>query len=169
MKFEVEKYSLLSKPTKSGEASFFLNAELPDKSMALMYSSRLIYIVKDGERFLYVGEAKAELKTRLQRGFVSYRYFKRKGKARNGYKGYKWIKLLDSEDKSVKGKLDLYAILFSSKYDENREVIEAVEGDLVFEIKRRTGSWPLFQNEIHFNNENKMAHETAIKIIEMIS
>lgn len=168
MKFEIEKYSLSSKSTKGGEVSFSLTAIDTNNSKAIKYQSRLIYIVKNDEEFLYVGEAKAELKTRLQRGFGSYRYFKKKDKARNGYKGYKWIELVDTKDKNFKRQLDLYAILFSSQYDNNRAAIEAIEGDLVFEIKKRSGKWPLYQNEIHFNNENKLAHETALEILRMI-
>jgi hypothetical protein len=162
---QIEKYSLSYYPTRTGEISFELKA--CGQENALKHPHRLLYIVKLNEQFLYVGEAKSELKTRFQRGFSSYRYFKRTGKARGGYKGYKWIKLLDTTE-GKPNQLDIWAILFYSSYDEDRESIEAIEGEIVWEIRKRTHQWPMYQNEIHFNNNLKEARELANKILDEI-
>lgn len=165
--FDIEKYTLSYRPTKTKEVGFLLEPSNAVKSKALKYPHRLIYIVKHQNEFLYVGEAKAELNTRFERGFSSYRYFKRYGKARGGYKGYKWIKLIDPlEGKNYK--LEVWAILFSSNYQE-REQIEAIEGELVYHIRSLTGRWPRYQNEIHFNNEWPEAPVLAIRIFQNLT
>ncbi len=131
---------------------------------ALEETNRKLYVIKDGEKFLYVGEANCSIVTRLRRGFTSYRYFSRNGNARGGYQGYKWIKLSDSE---VRSALSVYVLVFEKKYDEYRGFVEAVEGELVYLIRKETKQWPLFQNEIHFTNEPgaaKIAEEIFSKL-----
>ncbi|TDE05820.1 hypothetical protein [Flavobacterium sandaracinum] len=44
------------------------------------------------------------------------------------------------------------AVIFDETSDEERSFVEAVEGELVYLVRQKTGKWPLFQNEIHFNN-----------------
>ncbi len=160
---QIERYRVFYHPTRTGEVSFELIAD--GQRDALKHPHRLLYIVKLNEQFLYVGEAKSELKTRFQRGFSSYRYFKRTGKARGGYKGYKWIKLLDPTE-GKPNQLDVWAILFDSSYDDNRDSIEAIEGEIVWKIRNQTNKWPTYQNEIHFNNDLKDANLIANKILE---
>ncbi|UMB52956.1 hypothetical protein MKD41_11495 [Lutibacter sp. A64] len=163
----IEKFSLSYKPTKSGEVSFHLKAINSKKNEALKYPNRLLYIVLNDNTFLYVGEAKAALKTRFQRSFGSYRHFIRVGKARGGYKGYKWIELLDPKKNTPK-ELKVWAVLFPASYNSYRDRIEAIEGELVWEIRKRTKHWPTFQNEIHFNNDYKDANRIANKILNEI-
>jgi hypothetical protein len=49
----------------------------------------------------------------------------------------------------------------------NCEPIEAIEGELVFLIRQRTGDWPRYQNEIHFTN-SAAAKKIAVKIYSKI-
>lgn len=127
---------------------------------ALKAERRKIYVVKSGHDYLYVGEANTSIKTRFQRGFVSHRYFVKNNKARGGYKGYKWI---DDPSRAENKLLSIYVAVLSKEYDEDREFSEAIEGELVFLIRSSENKWPLFQNEIHFNNR-----ERAIDIANQI-
>ncbi len=45
---------------------------------------------------------------------------------------------------------------------------KAFEGELVYLIRRETGKWPHFQNEIHFSNISERSVDIAIKIMELI-
>jgi hypothetical protein len=164
--WEIEKYTLSFKPTKTGEVSFLLKPSDINKAKAILYPHRLLYIVTFQNEYLYVGEAKAELKTRFQRSFTRYRHYKRTGDARGGYKGYKWIELIDN-DNSIQ--LDVWTVLLPSSYNNNRDKVEAIEGEVVWEIRNRQKKWPTYQNEIHFNNNYSRASEDAIKILRMIN
>lgn len=98
----------------------------------------------------------------MQRGTVSFNFANRNGgKGRNGYAGYKW---LNREQNTVRN-LKLHVAVFGPEYDDEqqRSVIEAIEGELVFLVRQQTGDWPLFQNEIHFRN-SKDARLTAVDI-----
>jgi len=125
---------------------------------------RMVYVVRKNEKIIYVGEAKRELVTRMQTGFVAYRHFKRTDKKRGGYQGYKWIDLLLEGDRD---ELFVDAFLFGPEYDENRSFIEGIEGELVFLVRKETRRWPDYQNEIHFSNQPG-AFETAQKIYQKI-
>ena len=160
---ELEKYKLIF----SGETQLKITFTLewvsgPKKAMEQI--NRKLYVIKQGERFLYVGEANCPIVTRLRRGFNSYRYFVKNGKGRGGYQGYKWIKLSDSE---VPPEINVYVLVFEEKHDKFRGFVEAVEGELVYLIRRETLQWPEFQNEIHFNNEKgsgQIAEEVFAKL-----
>lgn len=149
-KLYIEEYDLIHRLTRSGEISFVISTGKEEK--ALNTKNRILYIIKHNSKFLYVGEAKSSLKTKLERGFSSYRFYKRNGKARNGYKGYKWIELFENP----KNKLNIFVVLFNKSYSSNegRKIIEAIEGELVYLIRSQLGYWPKFQNGIHFNNNN---------------
>ncbi|MGC1472992.1 MAG: hypothetical protein WA775_10410 [Psychroserpens sp.] len=165
----IEKYTLHKKLLKDGQITFHLVSNDNQSCLAIDSKTRLIYIVKSEEDWLYVGEAKSSLKKRLQSGFNSYRYYKRTNKKRGGYGGYKWIELFDENiDKRRVESLKIIAILFDESYAEKREKIEAVEGELVYLIRQETGKWPLFQNEIHFKNKNKQSFKIALNIMEKI-
>jgi hypothetical protein len=67
-----------------------------------------------------------------------------------GYAGYKW----KNEDE-----VSITIFTFSSSeaalaYTDQRLFVEAVEAEVVYGIRNRTGRWPEYQNEIHFNNHN---------------
>jgi hypothetical protein len=99
-----------------------------------------IYLLKSNDEFLYVGYASQSLYTRLGQGF--------RANGERGYHGYKWKKL---------EKLELYVFIFPFLADtspkESRTYFEAIEAELVYQIRMQTGKWPLYQNEIHFNNQ----------------
>ncbi len=159
--YTTEKYTIKHNKTKSEEISYSLHAH--DKNTALHTERRILYVVKNGDDFLYVGEAKSSLKIRFDRGFIAYRYYKRNGDGRGGYKGYKWIELLETSNME----LQVFAFVFNSDYDkdDSRKVIEAIEGELVYLIRNNYGYWPKFQNEIHFQNIEG-AKEIAEGILE---
>lgn len=104
-----------------------------------------IYILKQEEEIVYVGYASQSIGTRLGQGI--------RANGANGYHGYKWKQALE---------LILYVFVFDhlligkkNKEDEPYVLMaEAVEAELVYLIREKTGKWPCFQNEIHFNNEN---------------
>lgn len=136
----------------------------PKNGAALLKESRKLYIVYHGKEMLYVGEANTSIKTRFQRGCNAFNYYKRNNdNARNGYKGYKWL----NKELNNHRDLTVSVITFSQKYDDKREFIEAIEGELVYLIRNKHGYWPKFQNEIHFSN-CEGAREIAEKIFEKI-
>lgn len=168
-KLSIEKYILKRRLFNKDQISFSLKAKEAKKNNALNYGNRLLYIVKNKEDFLYVGEAKSALKTRIARGFTSFRHFKRFGKKRGGYGGYKWIALFDEEQTSpVMNELNITVVLFDDSYNDGRHKLEAVEGELVFLIREKRGNWPLYQNEIHFNNDFEESREIASDILKFI-
>jgi len=166
MDFIHEQYDLIRAETQTGQITFRIEPKEVGKDKALKSTTRLIYVVRSAHDFLYVGEAKSALKTRLQRGFTSYRHYQRTKVARGGYKGYKWIALFAKVEKA---QFSVDAFLFSKEYSPptQREVIEAIEGELVYLIRKQTGEWPQYQNEIHFNNKEG-AEDTAKAILSAI-
>ncbi|WP_439554047.1 hypothetical protein [Flavobacterium macrobrachii] len=137
----------------------------PNSGLALIKEKRKLYIVYHGNEILYVGEAHTSIKTRFQRGCTSFNHYIINGKARGGYKGYKWLDKIENPQRN----LTVSVITFPQKYDdkENRKFIEAIEGELVYLIRNKTGNWPKFQNEIHFSNSDE-AKEMAVEILTKI-
>lgn len=146
---------------KDGKIRFSLEAERADQQLALRKEFRKLYVVLNLNRteVYYVGEANTSIRERFNRGFVSYRYHQREKIARGGYQGYKWIDLFSSCEK-----LSVYVLCFpeesiqGDKELERRKYIQAIEGEFVYHVRNRTGKWPLYQNEIHFqeNGLNKI-------------
>lgn len=145
---EIEEYKLIFTGKTQSEITFTLDS-VSESEKARKKENRKVYVIKNGEKFLYVGEAHCSIDTRLKRGFTPYRYFIRNGIKRRGYQGYKWIQLSEAR---VRPELSVYVIVLEEKYDKFRGFAEAVEGELVYLIRLQTGAWPEFQNEIHFNN-----------------
>lgn len=131
----------------------------PNEGEALKAERRKLYIISTNADILYIGEAHTSILKRFQRGLYAHNNFKKTGKANNGYKGYKW---LDKEMNTTR-ELNVMAVVFNEDFDNKREIVEAIEGELVFLVRQKTGKWPLFQNEIHFNN-----HEESNVIAEDI-
>ncbi|WP_427873520.1 hypothetical protein [Flavobacterium sp. MMS24-S5] len=131
----------------------------PTKGQALLQERRKLYIIHYKGEILYVGEANHSIKTRFQRGSTSFNYFIRKGKARGGYKGYKWL----NKEYNVSRNLSVCVAIFNEKYDHNRSFIEAIEGELVYLVRKKLDYWPKFQHEIHFSN-----YDGATEIAEQI-
>ena len=109
-----------------------------------------IYVIKSESDYLYVGYASQSIITRLNQGFRAV--------GKNGYHGYKWKKLEKVEVHDF-----VFPILAETSAKESRLYFEAIEAELVFQIRTHTGKWPLYQNEIHFNNEFK---KEAIRIAD---
>ena len=91
-----------------------------------------IYIVRNKSFFLYIGTTKQPLLSRIKSGLLA--------DGKNGYHGYKW-----KNEETV----ELFVYNFKGLV---KEEIESIEAELVSNIRVEYGKWPLFQNEIHFNN-----------------
>jgi hypothetical protein len=118
-----------------------------------------IYIGLVEGAVVYIGYTGQSISSRLNYGF--------KVNGANGYHGYKWkqkdkVELMIwtfeafKEDKMEKDKKD------NEKY---KLFVEAIEAELVYLVRSKTGQWPECQNEIHFNNENR---KDVLKVAEEI-
>ena len=107
-----------------------------------------LYVLKKEQEFLYIGITRQSLRNRLHSGFNA--------KGENGYHGYKWKDL-----KNVK----LFVWTFKN-YNEIQ--LENIEAELTYLIRTNTNNWPLYQNEIHFNNKFEKGKEIAEKIFELV-
>ncbi len=135
----------------SGQYYFGFEKIIPVDSESLIRSKQpKIYVVKSNKEFLYVGYASQSLITRFGQGF--------RAAGKNGYHGYKWKKL-----EQVEVHVFVFPILADTSAKESRLYFEAIEAELVFQIRTHTGKWPLYQNEIHFKNEFK---KEAIRIAD---
>lgn len=136
------------------------------ENRALEKNRRKIYIISSSQEVLYIGEAVTSMQTRFKRGCTSYNYFIKNKKARNGYRGYKWL----NNKENLERKLIVNVAIFESEYNaaEKRNIIEAIEAELVHLTRSQLGYWPKFQNEIHFQNDED-AKETAAAIFKEIS
>ncbi|WP_057936266.1 hypothetical protein [Algoriphagus resistens] len=124
----------------SGRIFYSLDSfDSPDSDYLIRSRQPKIYVIKSEEDFLYVGYASQSLITRLNQGF--------RANGKNGYHGYKWKKL-----EKVEVHVFVFPILADTPAKESRLFFEAIEAELVFQIRTQTGKWPLSQNEIHFNN-----------------
>ncbi len=121
-----------------------------------------IYILKHTDIYLYVGKTKQKIGTRLQQGFRSYKNDSANNR-QAGYGGYKWIK------KYINTNMHLHLFVFDlgTSYSDNHT--EAIEAEIVYEIRKATNQWPLFQTEIHFYNDSedfKDAKDIAKELLE---
>ncbi|CAM3545330.1 hypothetical protein FLGE108171_02180 [Flavobacterium gelidilacus] len=158
---EIEKYSLTITDKDDSTTSVSI---MPKEGLALQKERRKLYVITNEKKeFLYVGEASTSILKRFQRGTVAYNHFVRNGNARNGYKGYKWL----NNKENLFRTLTVFALVFDEEKNENRKFVEAVEGELVYLIREKSGKWPLFQNEIHFSNCDG-ALEVALEVLENV-
>jgi len=161
MEYTIEKYDLKLIDNEDNTCKIELS---PKEGAALYKERRKLYIVYLDEEVLYVGEAHTSIKTRFQRGCNAFNYYKKNNDiARGGYKGYKWLNKIDNSERS----LNVAVATFSYDFDNRRNYIEAIEGELVYLIRNKFGYWPKFQNEIHFSN-CEGAREIAEKILEKL-
>jgi hypothetical protein len=91
-----------------------------------------LYVVKDGKDICYVGITSQPMSSRLRGGFKDDGHY--------GYHGYKWKHLKEVE---------LLTWTFPRSQSED---VEAVEAELVYFIREKTGKWPQYQMEIHFHH-----------------
>ncbi|SFJ23007.1 hypothetical protein SAMN04487893_104187 [Myroides guanonis] len=107
-----------------------------------------IYVIKENNEVLYVGTTVQSLTARFRYGL--------KADGSKGYHGYKW---------KNKECVDIYVWCFETL---NKVKIENIEAELAFLIRTKTGKWPTYQNEIHFNNNYEQGKEIADKIFKII-
>jgi len=117
-----------------------------------------IYILKLGNEYLYVGKTKQKIGTKFLQGFRSHNK-DLKGERQAGYGGYKWI----IPYKNTNDILQLYVFDLGAFSDNHTEAIEA---EIVFEIRKNSNQWPLWQNEIHFYNDFEDAKDAAQAIFK---
>jgi hypothetical protein len=160
MEYKLEQYNLKLIDAEDNSCKAELS---PKNGNALLKERRKLYIIRSENEVLYVGEANTSIKTRFQRGCTSFNYFTRNEKARNGYKGYKWLDKVNN----LKRNLTVSVVVFNEEYDAKRHFIEAIEGELVYLTRQKSGYWPKFQNEIHFSNCDG-AKEIALDVLEKI-
>jgi len=128
---------------------------------ATKLSTPKIYILKEGDAVVYVGYTSQSIATRFRQGI--------KASGLNGYYGYKWKQA---------NELKLLVFVFDQKLKGNKheddktyiELAEAVEAELVYTVRDKTGMWPAYQNEIHFNNsQSDLAKGIASEIYQKIT
>jgi len=126
-------YKLLNRQVikQKNNAGSFNDAKAFQKPVTCKGSK--LYIVKANHDILYVGITSQSISARLRYGFTAA--------GKHGYHGYKW--------KDHKGELDIFIWCFDGK--NQQPYVEAIEAEVVFEIRKQTGSWPFFQTEIHFH------------------
>lgn len=78
-----------------------------------------------------MGITTQNIRNRLWKGFNA--------KGEHGYYGYKW------QNK------DTVALLVWSFPNKTKDYVEAIEEELVYFIREKTGDWPMYQMEIHFH------------------
>lgn len=102
-----------------------------------------LYVVKQGKVIYYVGITSQDIRKRLRYGFSA--------QGKHGYHGYKW-KDLDTAE--------LLVWSFPGKTTD----VEAIEAELVYLIRERTGKWPKYQMEIHFHETFAIVRRVARSI-----
>ena len=129
---------------KGKEGSYSIVFEPYDHAgKALDEKGRKIYIISSGKEVFYVGEANTSIRTRLKRGCSASNHYHNTKESRSGYRGYKWL--------ATDSILTLNVVIF---HDANvkRNIVEAIEAEIVYLIRHHLKQWPTFQNEIHFSN-----------------
>lgn len=108
-----------------------------------------LYVLKSGNEIYYVGVTSLSMSSRLRIGY--------RAKGEQGYHGYKWI-----------GKISRSELLVWCFTESDRSPAEAIEGELVYLVRNRTGKWPTYQMEIHFHpdvsDKEKWIAETLVNI-----
>ena len=107
---------------------------VPKLRNPLTSSNYKIYVLSSigDNTIVYIGTTKLSLKSRLNSGL--------RANGKNGYHGYKW---------KNQSELNIYIWTFPNL---EKEEIENIEAELAFIVRLKTGKWPMYQNEIHFNN-----------------
>ncbi len=104
-----------------------------------------LYVVKQTSEIYYVGITIQDIRKRLRIGFTA--------RGEHGYHGYKWKELDEVE------------LLIWSFPGSQSEDVEAVEAELVYLIREKTGKWPRYQMEIHFHHG---ASESELQVAKSI-
>ena len=105
-----------------------------------------LYMVKHGSEIFYVGITSQSISSRLRYGF--------KAAGEKGYYGYKW------KDQITEAELLIWCLPSSTP-----KHVEAIEAELVYFIREKTGKWPKYQMEIHFHRASDKQRKTARAIL----
>lgn len=105
-----------------------------------------LYVVKNGRDIYYVGITSQSISSRLRDGF--------KAEGEHGYHGYKW-----------KDKIKQAELLIWSFPGSTQDHVEAIEAELVYFIREKTGKWPKYQMEIHFHGASEKQRQVAESIL----
>lgn len=125
-------------PKEKTEKKFSFHPEVMTRSQPK------IYVLKSAGEIVYVGYASQSIAMRLRQGM--------RANGLNGYHGYKWRHL-----EEVELVVFVFEKLFSDDAEEKasyKSYVEAIEAELVYIVRREKGQWPMWQNEIHFNNDH---------------
>lgn len=143
-------FDLTLKETKISTWTDFKTKNLtPKLSKPLTGSDYKIYVLTADKKVLYIGTTKSSLKSRLNSGL--------KANGKNGYHGYKW-----KNQREIR--IFVWNFTELDKYQ-----TENIEAELAFNVRNKTGKWPKFQNEIHFNNSyEEKGKKIAEKMYEQI-
>ena len=95
----------------------------------------------------YVGITSQSMSSRLRIGFIDNGHY--------GYHGYKW-----------KDRLEQAELLIWTFPDLKKECVEAIEAEMVYYIRNRTGNWPKYQMEIHFHEASESECQIANLILD---
>jgi hypothetical protein len=163
MKFQPHHYSLFIETT--AQKAKLLRKEMNGstttfKAPLTSKNQPKIYLVRYNDEIVYVGYTSQSISSRLRYGFTAM--------GESGYYGYKW--------REHYNQVELAVIVFEKLLIGNKDVddiyirfIEAVEAEIVLKIRSKTGKWPKYQNEIHFNNNDlQEASRIATEIINLV-
>jgi predicted GIY-YIG superfamily endonuclease len=104
-----------------------------------------LYIIKRGKEIYYVGITTQDIRKRLRYGLSAT--------GKQGYHGYKW---------KVQNTVEILIWCFPG---DTREHVEAIEAELVYFIREKTGKWPKYQMEIHFHGASESERKVARSIL----
>ena len=104
-----------------------------------------LYVVRNGRDIYYVGATITDIRKRLRGGFYA--------KGEHGYYGYKW-----------KGQETAEMLVWCFP-GINKDHVEAIEAELVYFIREKTGKWPKYQMEIHFHDASEPEKQVAKSIL----
>ena len=116
----------------------FLYPDISDKLPKL-------YVVKRDKEVYYVGITRQDIRKRLRYGFSA--------RGEHGYHGYKW-----------KGQDEVELLVWSFP-GSTTICVEAIEAELVYLIREKTGKWPKYQMEIHFHGASEAEMQVAKSIL----
>jgi len=133
------KFECIEANGKQGEG--FIHPDISDDLPKL-------YIVKRHKEIFYVGITTQDIRKRLRQGFSA--------QGEHGYYGYKW-----RDQKMV----EILIWCFSGSSSEH---VEAIEAELVYFVREKTGNWPKYQMEIHFQRASESEKTIAKSILSML-
>ncbi|HNX82252.1 MAG TPA: hypothetical protein PKL77_08920 [Candidatus Omnitrophota bacterium] len=109
-----------------------------------------IYVVKANKEFIYVGKADRGIFKRLGDGLNP--------KGKRSY-GYPWREKINSAG--------LYVWLYP-EFKPDSDDLESLEAELVYLIRKNTGTWPKYQCEIHFHPSTPSIRREAQEIFSFL-